>query len=130
MLKVNGGIKVLSRDVRGKVDLLGCVSLNAKIMTRRVSFEKLERYVESHGLYGVEKRGNDIIVTYTPSFPEAAFHKASETVSFRLHGTLAGKQVSFHRLEKQENDSVKPMNLEDMDPWLSVWLSDVEDTQT
>jgi hypothetical protein len=67
-----------------------------------VTFSKLQKYCKENGSYDLVRSGQNIILSFAPTFPEAVGKDNSVQPRITFVGSLSGERVEFERVEIED----------------------------
>ncbi|MGI0091636.1 MAG: hypothetical protein ACREBS_08005 [Nitrososphaerales archaeon] len=92
----------------------------------KVTFEKLQRYAREHGGYDLSNRGDDIILSFVPDFPEAVEKGDSTPPRATLFGKLMGDKVEFDHVEIEDEHGGRIRDAKETNLVYGGWLDFIE----
>jgi hypothetical protein len=92
-----------------------------------VTLSKLRKYVNDQGGYDLYEQGDEIILTFVPSFPEALEKSDGSSPRVVMHGRVQNGKVVFQRIQVEEEKQSWEKELDDAKLAYRAWLGFIED---
>lgn len=92
-----------------------------------VTLSKLKKYVKEQGGYDLFELGNEVTLTFVPSFPEALEKSDGASPRIIMHGKVVGNAVVFEKIEVEEELGIREKELEDAKIAYHAWLGFIEE---
>lgn len=96
-------------------------------MELSISFRKFLKYSEVTESYSLRVDGENVIVTFTPSSPDALSHfEDKENITIVLEAKLDGEILKFYKMTIFEYNRPIEVDREYMENFLKPWLEAIE----
>ena len=95
-----------------------------------VSLAKLQKYCAAHGGYDLDRQGNNLVLSFVPSFPEAQEKGDPDHPPPRVIMSGEVEQsnvVHFLKVEIEDDYGITEKNFEDAKMTYESWLRFIED---
>ncbi len=91
-----------------------------------VTYSKLKKYCDEHGDYDLVEIDNKVLLTFSPTFPEATGKADSIEPKIIMIGHLFGIKVKFDRVEVEDDNGRRIREIEEANMVYQPWLDFIE----